>query len=150
MKKARETRFFHRGRTMELTALRGINEKRAKDFAKLGVTDTAGLVRCFPRAYLDMTNRVFARDVLNGDSALIACRLTHVEPLRYTGRVKYLRAWLEQDGGIPALEKQLPALAHSGPEHSGQRPVVTGAQAEGDMAVFQPDSQLIHVEEGGG
>ena len=100
MKKARETRFFHRGRTMELTALRGINEKRAKDFAKLGVTDTAGLVRCFPRAYLDMTNRVFARDVLNGDSALIACRLTHVEPLRYTGRVKYLRAWLEQDGDV--------------------------------------------------
>lgn len=85
---------------MKLTQMRSVTEKRAKDFAKLNITDTAELVRYFPRAYLDMTNRVSVREVFHNDTALVACRLTAVEPVRYTGRVKYVRAFLEQDGYV--------------------------------------------------
>lgn len=100
---------------MKIMQIRGVNEKRAKDFAKLNITDTESLVKYFPRAYLDMTNRVSVREVLHNDTALICARLTAVEPMRYTGRVRYLKAWLEQDGDVfsaiwfnmPYLAKQL-------------------------------------------
>ena len=39
---------------MELTKIRGVNDKREQDFNKLGVFDTADLMRFFPRAYLDL------------------------------------------------------------------------------------------------
>ena len=81
---------------MELTSVRGISDKRAKDFAKLNITDTAELVRYFPRAYLDMTNRVSVREVYHNDMALLACTLVSVEPVRYTGRRKVVRALLSQ------------------------------------------------------
>ena len=64
-----------------------MTEKRAKEFEKLNITDTADLVRYFPRAYLDMTSRVSVREVFHNDMALVACRLTSVAPVRYTGRV---------------------------------------------------------------
>ena len=85
---------------MKIMQIRGVNEKRAKDFAKLNITDTESLVKYFPRAYLDMTNRVSVREVLHNDTALICARLTAVEPMRYTGRVRYIKAWLEQDGDV--------------------------------------------------
>ncbi len=81
---------------MELTSVRGISDKRAKDLAKLNITDTAELVRYFPRAYLDMTNRVSVREVYHNDMALLACTLVSVEPVRYTGRRKVVRALLAQ------------------------------------------------------
>ncbi len=83
---------------MELKDIRGIGEKRAKELSKLGITDSGELVRYFPRAYLDMTNRVSVREVLHNETALVACRLVCVEPVRYTGRVRYFRARLEQNG----------------------------------------------------
>ncbi|MDE6059032.1 MAG: ATP-dependent DNA helicase RecG [Clostridia bacterium] len=97
---------------MNIGNLRGINEKRAKDFKRLGATDTADLVRLFPRAYLDMTNRARVRELFHNDTALVACRLVSVEPVRYTGRVKLLRAWLEQDGDtFSAVWFNMPYLA---------------------------------------
>lgn len=36
--------------------LKGVGEKRAKLYEKLGITDTYGLLRHFPRSYLDFTN----------------------------------------------------------------------------------------------
>lgn len=97
---------------MQLNSIRGINEKRAKDFAKLGITDTGALIRYFPRAYLDMTNRISIGEALHNETALIACRLTAVEPVRYTGRMKYVRAWLEQNGEVfSAVWFNMPYLA---------------------------------------
>ena len=83
---------------MKLTDLRGINEKRAKDFAGLGIGTTAELARYYPRSYLDMTSRVSVREVFHNETALIACRIVSVDPVRYTGRVKLVRAHLEQNG----------------------------------------------------
>ncbi len=89
-----------------------MTEKRAKEFEKLNITDTADLVRYFPRAYLDMTSRVSVREVFHNDMALVACRLTSVAPVRYTGRVKYVRAYLEQDGDVfSAVWFNMPYLA---------------------------------------
>ncbi len=81
---------------MKLSELRGLGEKRVKDFAKLCITSTEELVRYFPRAYLDMTNRVSVREVLHNDMALIACTVVSVEPVRNKGRFKMVRALLEQ------------------------------------------------------
>ncbi len=90
----------------------GVGEKRAKEFHKLGIDDTAALVRYFPRAYLDMTSRVSVQNVYHNDMALIACRLTGVEPVRYTGRVRFVRAWLEQDGCVfSAIWFNMPYIA---------------------------------------
>ncbi len=97
---------------MELTLLRGVTQKRAKEFARLNITDTAELVRYFPRAYLDMTNRVSVREVYHNDTALLACRLVSVEPVRYTGRMKMVRALLEQDGdNFTAVWFNMPYIA---------------------------------------
>ncbi len=97
---------------MEITKLRGVTEKRAKEFAKLGITDSAALVRHFPRAYLDLTNRTSVREVFHNDMALLACRLVSVEPVRRYSRLKTVRAWLEQDGiTFPAVWFNMPYLA---------------------------------------
>ncbi len=81
---------------MDFVKLRGVGERRAKDLQKIGINTTEELIRYFPRAYLDMTNRVSIRDVYHNDMALIACTLVSVEPVRYTGRNKMVRALLEQ------------------------------------------------------
>ncbi len=83
---------------MQLNELKGIGQSRAKEFSKLGVSTTAELIRCYPRTYLDMTNRVSVREVVHNDMALIACKLIYVEPLRTGGKYKNktVRALLEQ------------------------------------------------------
>lgn len=84
---------------MQLSALRGVSEKREKDLGKLNIHSPEELIRHFPRAYLDMRKRVSIREVLHGEMALLSARLVQVDPVRYGGRTKYLRAWLEGDGG---------------------------------------------------
>ena len=74
----------------------GVGEKRAKDFKKLGIENTAQLTAHFPRAYLDMTNRVSIAEVYHNELALIACTLVSVEPVRYSNRLKTVRAHLVQ------------------------------------------------------
>ncbi len=81
---------------MKLTEVRGIGEKRAKDFAKLNIFTAEQLVRYYPRTYLDLTNRVSVREVAHNDMALIACKLVYVEPLKTRGKLKTVRALLEQ------------------------------------------------------
>ncbi len=82
---------------MKLALVKGVGEKRAADFKKLGIEDTHELVRYFPRGYLDMTSRVSVTEVMHNDMALIACRIVRLDPVRYNGRVRYVKAWFEQD-----------------------------------------------------
>ena len=81
---------------MQLIQLKGLGEQRVKDFRKLNINTTEELVRYFPRTYLDMTNRMSIREVLHGDMALIACTLVSVEPVRMKGKLRIVRALLEQ------------------------------------------------------
>ena len=68
---------------MQLTDLKGVTEKRAKELEKLGIADSAQLVRYFPRAYLDMTDRTSVLSVYHNDMALVAARLVSVDPMNY-------------------------------------------------------------------
>ncbi len=81
---------------MQLDELKGIGPRRAKEFAKLGISTTEELIRYYPRTYLDMTNRVSIREVAHNDMALIACKLVYVEPIKTRGKFKTVRALLEQ------------------------------------------------------
>ncbi len=83
---------------MELLQVKGISDKRAAALKKLGITDAEGLVRYFPRAYLDMTSRTPVRELFHNDTALVACEVLGVEPVRRKGNLKIVRAWLCQDG----------------------------------------------------
>ncbi len=85
---------------MQLSHLRGVTEKREKDFAKLNIFNSSALVRYFPRGYLDMTSRASVRDLVHNDVALVACRLVFVEPVRYSGRMRYFRVRLQQNGDL--------------------------------------------------
>lgn len=102
---------------MNIEDLAGVGEKRAKDFKKLGIENTAQLCSYFPRAYLDMTSRVSVFETYHNELALVACTLTYVEPVRYAGRLKTVRAHLSQDGrsftavwfNMPYVAKRLKA-----------------------------------------
>ena len=83
---------------MELSLLKSIGDKRKKDFEKLGVYTAEDLVRFFPRAYLDLTERVSLRDSYHNDMVLVACTLTRLAPVNYSSRLKVVKAYCSQDG----------------------------------------------------
>ncbi len=83
---------------MKLSALRAIGEKREKDFYKLGVCEVEDLVRLYPRAYLDLTERASLRTAYHNDMVLVACEVTRVMPVNYGNRRKMVKAFCSQDG----------------------------------------------------
>lgn len=83
---------------MKLSALRSIGEKREKDFHKLGIFDTDDLVRFYPRAYLDLTERATIKTAYHNDVVLIACEVNRVMPVVYGTKRKMVKAFCSQDG----------------------------------------------------
>ncbi len=83
---------------MELTALKGISEKRAKDLAALGVHTAEELVRLFPRAYLDLTRQVRLSECYHNDTVLLACRVVSPPQTVHGGRRPFVKVWCEQEG----------------------------------------------------
>ncbi len=83
---------------MKLRELRSIGEKREKDFYKLGVYEVDDLVRFYPRAYLDLTERASLRTAYHNDMVLVACEVTRVMPVNYGNRRKMVKAFCTQDG----------------------------------------------------
>ena len=83
---------------MKLSSLRSIGEKREKDFNKLGIYEVADLIRFYPRAYLDLTERVSLKTAYHNDVVLIACEVTRLAPVNQGSRVKMVRAFCTQDG----------------------------------------------------
>ncbi len=83
---------------MKLSALRMISEKREKDFNKFGVFEAEDLVRFYPRAYLDLTERSSLRDAYHNDMALVACEVVQIAPPNYMSRRKYVKAYCNQNG----------------------------------------------------
>ena len=71
---------------MKLTDLKYISEKRAQQFCKLGITDQEGLVRFFPRTYLDLTSPDSIVEARHNDMALIPCEVVSVSLNRYARR----------------------------------------------------------------
>ena len=83
---------------MRLSNLRSIGEKREKDFLKLGVYEVDDLVRYYPRAYLDLTERASIKTAYHNDMVLIACQVNRVTPVSYGNNRKMIKAFCSQDG----------------------------------------------------
>ncbi len=83
---------------MKLSSLRSIGEKRQKEFEKLGVFEAEQLVRFYPRAYLDLTERSSLKTAYHNDMALVACEVNRVQPVHYGSRQKMVKAFCSQDG----------------------------------------------------
>ncbi len=83
---------------MKLSALRAIGEKREKEFLKLGIREVEDLVRFYPRAYLDLTERASLRNAYHNDILLVACEVTRVMPVNYGNKRKMVKAFCSQDG----------------------------------------------------
>ena len=83
---------------MKVSSLRQVGEKREKEFNKLGVYTAEDLIKTFPRAYLDLTERVSIRTMYHNDMALIACEVTRLAPTHYGSRTKMVKALCNQDG----------------------------------------------------
>ncbi len=83
---------------MKLSALRQVGEKREKEFQKLGIYQAEDLVKYFPRAYLDLTERASLKTAYHNDMVLIACEVTRLAPTNFNSRVKIVKAFCSQDG----------------------------------------------------
>lgn len=83
---------------MKLSLLRAVGEKREKDFNKLGIFEAEDLVRFYPRAYLDLTERSSLRGAYHNDMALVACEVVQVAHVNYMSRLKTVKAYCNQDG----------------------------------------------------
>lgn len=84
---------------MELFKIRGINEKRMQELNKAGINDTADLMRCFPKNYLDLREKRMLSYAYHNDIVLTVAKVIILPPIRYykhgAGTVK---AVCEQDG----------------------------------------------------
>ncbi len=83
---------------MKLSLLRSIGEKREKDFQKMGLYQAEDLVRYYPRAYLDLTERSTIKNAYHNDMVLVSCEVTRVMPVQYGTKRKIVRAFCSQDG----------------------------------------------------
>ena len=83
---------------MKLSMLRSIGEKREKSFHSLGIYEVEDLVRFYPRAYLDLTERASLKTAYHNDMVLIACEVNRVAPVQYGRGKKMVKAFCSQDG----------------------------------------------------
>ncbi len=85
---------------MELTKIRGINEKREMELNKLGIFDTADFVRFFPRAYLDLREKQLLKYAYHNDIILTAGKILSIPTTRYYRRGGMVKVVCEQEGLI--------------------------------------------------
>ena len=85
---------------MDLTVIKGVNEKRKEEFNKMGIYSTKDLVGFFPRAYLDLREKQLLKYAYHNDVVLTPAVVTLIPSVRYTGRYKTVKAVCEQEGLI--------------------------------------------------
>ncbi|MBR2869956.1 MAG: ATP-dependent DNA helicase RecG [Clostridia bacterium] len=83
---------------MELTKIRGINEKREQELNKLGIKDTADLMRHFPRAYLDLRVQSPIKTAYHNDFVLTSGRVISEPAVRFFKRTGTVKVNCEQEG----------------------------------------------------
>ncbi len=83
---------------MELTKIRGINEKREQDLNKMGVYNTADIIRLFPRAYLDLREKQLLKYAYHNDIVLTAGKVLQIPTTRYYRRGGVVKVVCEQEG----------------------------------------------------
>ena len=85
---------------MELTKIRGVNEKRENDFNKLGIYNTEDLTCFFPRTYLDLREKQPLKYAYNNDVILTTGKIVSMPTTRYYGRRGggMVKVYCEQEG----------------------------------------------------
>ena len=64
----------------------------------MGIYEAEDLVRFYPRAYLDLTERASLKNAYHNDMVLIACQVNRVMPVNYGNKRKMIKAFCSQDG----------------------------------------------------
>ncbi len=82
---------------MDLKTIRGVSEKRERDFNKLNIYTVEDLVKLYPRAFLDMTHTEPLSSAYHNDIILTVCEVLSVEVNRYARR-PYVKALCQQSG----------------------------------------------------
>lgn len=87
---------------MEITKIKGINEKREKDFNKLGVFDTQDLIGFFPKNYLDLREKQLLKYAYHNDMVLTSGKIVSVPVNRFlSGRYNgFVKTVCEQEGFV--------------------------------------------------
>ncbi len=83
---------------MEISKIRGISEKREQELNKLGVFDTADLVRYFPRAYLDLREKQLLKFAYHNDVVLTVAKVLSVPVTLNYRRGGMVKVSCEQEG----------------------------------------------------
>ena len=83
---------------MELTKIRGINEKREQDLNKMGIYNTADLMRYFPRAYLDLREKQPLTLAYHNDIVLTTGRVISEPAVRFFRKTGSVKIACEQEG----------------------------------------------------
>ncbi len=82
---------------MELTKIRGINEKRELDLNKMEIYDTASLMRFFPRRYVDLRSKQLLKYAYDNDMVLTVGKVILEPTVRYFRRGGTANAICEQE-----------------------------------------------------
>ena len=86
---------------MNITDLRGVGEKKAALYKKLGVETVERLTEYYPRGYVDFTEPRRICDVEIGETCVIRASVAHkTYPSNYGGRVLVFRALLTDGLGL--------------------------------------------------
>ena len=85
---------------MDVTKIKGINEKRESDLNKMGVFDTADLIRLFPRAYLDLREKQLLKYAYHNDVVLTVAKVLNLPILHHYRRGGLVKVVCEQEGLI--------------------------------------------------
>lgn len=83
---------------MKLSSLKNVGEKREKEFNKLGIFEAEDLIKLFPRAYLDLTERSSLKEAYHNDVLLVSCEVTRLAPVNFSSPRKIVRAFCSQGG----------------------------------------------------
>jgi ATP-dependent DNA helicase RecG len=65
-------------KTMPITRLKGVGDKREKAFAALGIDNVLELLMHYPRRYIDRTNEASITDLVPGEEAMVLARVERV------------------------------------------------------------------------
>lgn len=84
---------------LQIQYLKGVGEKRAAMYRRLGVSSAWDLLTFYPRAYLDYTKTIALCDAEYDENAVFAATVTKKLAPRFTKTVSIFRAVLQDDNG---------------------------------------------------
>ena len=81
---------------MELSKIKYLSTKRISDLNKLGIYDCEGLIKNYPRSYLDMRKTTNISDSYHNDVILTVAKLETTPQVFSSSRIKYVKAYCSQ------------------------------------------------------